>query len=118
MWRAPHIWAFFRHSHNILCVARAVGNLMDGNRSHLKKIFDCAYPKIAERLTIYRVPPKNPPEKPLPYTTLFRSCGKAQYRVEMPMHPTRFTSCGAHRIYGHFSGIATAYCVSQGPSGI
>src|SRR3954470_10237430 len=30
MWRTPHIWAFFRHSHSILCVARAVGNLMDG----------------------------------------------------------------------------------------
>src|SRR5690349_20888488 len=30
MWRTPHIWPFFRHSHSILCVARAVGNLMDG----------------------------------------------------------------------------------------
>src|SRR3954452_23230740 len=32
MWRTLHIWAFFWHSHSILCVARAVGNLMDGRR--------------------------------------------------------------------------------------
>src|SRR5690349_18505870 len=69
-------------------------------------------------LAIYRFPPKNPPEKPRKHNIWCMRCGKAQYRVEMPMHPTRFTSCGAHRIYGHFSGIATAYCVSQGPSGI
>jgi len=69
-------------------------------------------------LAIYRFPPKNPPEKPRKHNIWCMRCGKAQYRVEMPMHPTRFMSCGAHRIYGHFSGIATAYCVSQGPSGI
>jgi hypothetical protein len=39
-------------------------------------------------------------------------CGKTQYHDEMPMYLTLFMSCGVHRIYGHFSGIATAYCVS------
>src|SRR3954447_23639247 len=35
MWRTPHIWAFFRHSHSILCVARAVVNLMDGKPDYV-----------------------------------------------------------------------------------
>src|SRR5690349_24274014 len=39
-------------------------------------------------LAIYRFPPKNPPEKPRKHNIWCMRCGKAQYRVEMPMHPT------------------------------
>src|SRR3954469_25368759 len=67
-------------------------------------------------LAIYRFPPKNPPEKPRKHNIWRHALRKGQISCEMPMHPTRFMSCGAHRTYGHFSGIATAYCMSQGPS--
>src|SRR3954449_12008531 len=108
-----------------ICAARKKGSYYKDNyhrlkarRGSLRAAMAIAHKILVAVLAIYRFPPKNPPEKPRKHNIWCMRCGKAQYRVEMPMHPTRFMSCGAHRIYGHFSGIATAYCVSQGPSGI